>query len=223
LYDTNYYKQNKEKFLRWQREYRLKNKDKIKIKRKEYDEKNKKHQLELKRIWRINNMEKVKAQKKKDGAKYYLTNKEKLLPGKRKQGKEYYQKNRDRIRAYHKARSQLPHVKARKAELARIRRRENPQSNRSDSLELQFAKNRVRLRDGNKCQWQGCVMDFRQSRIDVHHIFPKSEHPELELEERFMICYCVSHHAYWHMMRGDHYFKMINPDLEQETEVSGRD
>ena len=82
-------------------------------------------------------------------------------------------------------------------------RRNNPGSSRTFSLDLQLSMNNVRKRDNNTCQWAGCNLTHREAPIHVHHIFPRSEHPELELVEQYMICYCANHHGIWHRYRGD--------------------
>jgi len=63
--------------------------------------------------------------------------------------------------------------------------------------------NNVRKRDNNTCQWQGCGLTHKQAPVEVNHIFPKSEYPELQLVEQYMICYCLNHHVVWHLYRGD--------------------
>lgn len=128
------------------------------------------------------------------------------------------QKNKKSLEWYYQhreAHSQIPEVKARRTFMARINRRNNPQSNRSDSLEVQFAKNHVRKIQNNTCQWQGCGLTFKQAPIHVHHIFPVNEYPELEEEEKYMICYCANHHCLFHRYRGDWYSEMINPAYQQ--------
>lgn len=79
----------------------------------------------------------------------------------------------------------------------------NPRSNKHYSIELQSAMSNVRKRDNNTCQWYGCGLTNREAPIHVHHIFPRSEYPELELVEEYMICYCGNHHGLWHRYRGD--------------------
>lgn len=137
--------------------------------------------------------------------------------------KEYYEKNKDKIAEYTKRHNQIPEVKTRRNELARIRRRNNPTSNRSGSIELQITMNNVRRRDNNTCMWQGCGLSFKQAPIHVHHIFPRSKYPELELVERFMICYCANHHGLWHMYKGDNYHHFIGTAMDQVIEMRGRD
>lgn len=84
----------------------------------------------------------------------------------------------------------------------------NPHSS-GGNFELRLAIDSVKKRDKNTCQWQGCGLTFEQTTIDVHHIFPRKEYPELELIQRYMICYCVAHHYFWHKMKGDHYYHLI--------------
>lgn len=85
----------------------------------------------------------------------------------------------------------------------------NPRSNTNYSPELQESTDNVRKRDNNTCQWQGCGLTHRETIIHVHHIFPKSEYPDWELIEQYMICYCQWHHGLWHRYRGDYYANLI--------------
>ena len=207
MYDRDYYLKNKEKFLEWQRQYRKKNKERVIEHRKEYYDKPevKERRKLLKKEWKQRNKEKVKKQNRKDLKKWYYKNRERLLPLKREQTKIYYQKNREKIREYEKNHSQIPEVKARRRYMESIRRKKNPRSNRSLPLDLQFAMNQVRKRDGNKCKWQGCNLTFKEAPIHIHHIFPISEYPELQYEQRYMISYCANHHGLFHRYKGDPY------------------
>jgi len=121
---------------------------------------------------------------------------------KRKKDIEYYHNNPDKFKARQ-----------------RIYRRENPRSGAGMSYDLQDAMNNVRLRDNNTCQWYKCGITSRQMSIHVHHIFPKSEYPELELVEQYMICYCAGHHALFHRYRGDPYSEMISWRTEYEGDI----
>lgn len=217
VYNKNYYLSNKKRFLEWQKEYRLKNKEKVQKHRVDYQNKPeiRSRRALLRKRLRIIKRKEYLEKRKKDDKKYYLKTRERQLIYKRNHGKEYYQKNKEKIRIWQKKHSQLPEIKARRAELARIRRRNNPQSNRSIPLDLQFVMNQVRIRDKNTCQWQGCGLTFKQSPIHVHHIFPRSEYPELEHIEKYMICYCANHHGMFHRYRGDHYSEMIKPRYQE--------
>jgi hypothetical protein len=82
-----------------------------------------------------------------------------------------------------------------------------PHSRRDLPLALQVSMNNVRVRDKNTCQWYNCTKSGRG--INVHHIFPKSEYPQLQYEEKYMICYCTEHHKQWHKARGDKYHRLI--------------
>jgi hypothetical protein len=84
---------------------------------------------------------------------------------------------------------------------SRKRVKEYPRSSRHGSLQEYVAMMNVRLRDKNHCKWYGCNKSIRN--IHVHHIFPRSEYPELREIERYMICYCDQHHKKWHDARGD--------------------
>jgi len=81
--------------------------------------------------------------------------------------------------------------------------KENPWSGKIGSIELQIAMNNVRKRDHNTCQWRNCGLTHKETSIHVNHIFPRSEYPELELIEKYMICYCLDHHIKFHAHRGD--------------------
>lgn len=93
-------------------------------------------------------------------------------------------------------------------------RRNNPGSCRSYSLELQLAMNKVRKRDNNTCQWFECGLTHREAPIHIHHIFPRSQYPELELIEQYMICYCANHHGLWHRYRGDGLANFLSRTME---------
>ena len=82
---------------------------------------------------------------------------------------------------------------------------EYARSGSQGDLILYNAMNRVRKRDNNSCQWYKCRKSSKKDHIiiHVHHIFPKSEYPDLMYKEEYMICYCKFHHSYWHEMRGD--------------------
>lgn len=64
----------------------------------------------------------------------------------------------------------------------------------------------VRARDNNICKWYGCNSI---KNTQIHHIFPRSEYPELRCVEKYMICYCKPHHKQWHQARGDKYHNLI--------------
>lgn len=103
-----------------------------------------------------------------------------------------------------------------KREYQRKWNKENPRSGTIGSPELKIRMDNIRARDKNTCQWFNCGLTYKQVPIHVHHIFPRSEYPELELEEKYMICYCANHHGLFHRYRGDkcYTFLMNNP---QET------
>lgn len=107
--------------------------------------------------------------------------------------REWKTKNKDHIEEYN-----------------RKYRLENPKSRHyQDDIELQLAINNVRIRDKNTCQWYKCRLTHKEITIDVNHIFPISEYPDLRYIEQYMICYCKKHHSLWHEFRGDPYYKMI--------------
>ena len=190
-----YYK-NREQQIQKNREWKIKNREHMLLQKKKYQKENRELIEQRKKKYRIT--ERAKELKKKDDAKYYAKNKTNpiFLEKKHKRNKEY---------------SKRPDVRARANMLDRIRRKENPRSARrqNDSIEIQIAMNNVRKRDKNTCQWQGCGLTFRQVPIHVHHIFPRSEYPDLVEIEQYMICYCANHHGLWHRFRGDSYSEMI--------------
>lgn len=158
------------------------------------------NQKEYKKKWSKENKEKINLQAR---------NWRKNNPERIKQiNKRWMIKNPE----YHKEYSKNRYMLNRERELERVKKWQmnNPRSNRSFSYDLQDAMNSVRLRDNNTCQWQGCNLTHRQAPIHVHHIFPRSEYPELELVEKYMICYCANHHGLWHRYRGDNYSNLIN-------------
>jgi hypothetical protein len=230
-----YYK-HREAQIKKNREWKLKNRERMLAQKKEYHQKNRDKILKRKKQYCLLNQDKIKEYRErpetKEKQKQYRNNPEAKKrkttyararyqnPEIRKKKLEYHKihsqlpevkaKKRERNKLYH----QIPAVKARRNELARRRNKLNPRSNRSASYDLQDAMNNVRKRDNQTCQWQGCGLTFRQAPIHVHHIFPKSEYPDWELVEQYLICYCGNHHAYWHRMRGDPYHNMIYASLE---------
>jgi hypothetical protein len=212
---------NRTNQLQRMKEWRLKNQDRVKEYRSIHHLKNRDRINQHKKQYRLLHPEKMKAYRdshKEQSKEYRTRNRERILERRRKYQPLYYQKNKQKILAYGKKHNQLPHVKARRNELERIRRRANPKSNRRASYDLQDAMNNARVRDKNTCQWAGCGLTFRQVPIHVHHIFPRNEYPDLELIEQYMICYCANHHGLFHRARGDPYSEMI-PARYQERGI----
>lgn len=145
--------------------------------------------------YNIKNKERLKKYKQE----WTQKNKERILNHKR----NYYIENKERFSEYSKAKYQKDKFKI------ALRNRGKGKSGKKIPLDLQFAMNRVRIRDNNTCQWYGCGLQHKITEVHVHHIFPRNEYPELELIEQYMICYCAEHHAQFHAMRGDHYHKFI--------------
>jgi len=94
-------------------------------------------------------------------------------------------------------------------------KRYNPYSPRHGSLEEFIAMNNVRKKYFNTCQWYKCNRTPLNMIIDIHHIFPVSEYPNLRYREEYMIPYCIEHHAKWHKYRGDYCHKMIESRLKR--------
>jgi len=235
-------KQKKQKTLEWyhkhrefqiqkNREWKIKNRERMLAQKKEYHFKNRDKILKRKKRYRESHQDEIKAYRRRPDVK---KKQRERVQHKRDitnhaYDRQHYQKNRIRILAYGKKHAQIPEIKARRNETARIRRKDNPQSNRRGSIDLQLAMNNVRRRDKNTCQWQGCNLTHRQVSIHVHHIFPRNEHPEFELIEQYMICYCANHHGLWHRYNGDSYSEMIparyqeNGFVDEILSVRGRD
>lgn len=96
-----------------------------------------------------------------------------------------------------------PEIREKERKRLKEWKKNNPTSTYKFGLEQQIAMDLVRIRDKNTCKWYNCGKTHKETQIDVHHIFPRSEYPELELIEQYMLCYCVEHHTKWHEMRGD--------------------
>lgn len=224
---TEWYWRHREEQIKKNREWKIKNRERMLAQKKEYHLKHRDEILARKKEYR--KTERAKELKKKDDKLHWqrIKNSEPHKIKRREQRLKYFAKedNMKKRIEYLKEYNQRPHVKARAAEKSRIRRRNNPQSNRRGSIDLQLAMNNVRKRDHNTCQWQGCGLTFRQSPIHVHHIFPRSEYPDFELIEQYMICYCANHHGLWHRMRGDKYSEMIPARYQEDqlTTLRGRD
>lgn len=210
VYNKEYYLKNKERILEYQRQDRLKHKEKRLQHRREYKGKPeiRERLKQQRRKWRIKNKKRYLEQKKKDDKKYRLSHMDKI--------KAY---NRSDLR---KKRNKEFERKPERITYKKEWKRNNPRSNRKYGLELYQSMNNVRLRDKNTCQWYGCGLSFKQAPIHVHHIFPRSEYPELELVENYMICYCANHHGLFHRYRGDAYSELISPKY-QELIMSGGD
>lgn len=135
-------------------------------------------------IWRLKNKHKLKIKSKKSKKKYLSTEKG----------------HNSRLKV------QTKYNNSEKGKASRLKYRKN-----NSNLFL-FDKNmydcyiNVRKRDNNTCQWNGCKSN---KNIHIHHIFPKSEYPELKYIEKYMICYCKEHHSLFHQARGDRCWKMI--------------
>lgn len=64
-------------------------------------------------------------------------------------------------------------------------KRNNPVSHSYNDIKLSISMNSVRKRDNNACQWLNCKKILRN--IHVHHIFPRSEYPELQYEGKSVV------------------------------------
>jgi len=97
---------------------------------------------------------------------------------------EYYYKNRERLLQYN-----------------REYLKKYPRSSPELPYDIREAMNRVKKKQNNTCQWYECGLTNRETIIQVHHIFPQKEHPDLATNEQYMICYCWEHHNLWHKKR----------------------
>ena len=193
-------------------------------------------------LWRQQQKERAKINKRKHKEKYYLKTKlwhQSHPENRKKSNKKYNLKNKEKIHRYHKNYYNKYKEKIKHnnndwywnrggREKAFKRYEKNPKSTwRSEYPELLEAIENVRKRDHNTCQWQGCHLKYQRgiTSIEVHHIFPRSEYPDFELIEQYMICYCANHHGLWHRMRGDRYSEMIPARYQEDqlTTLRGRD
>jgi len=186
----------------YQREWKQKNKERLRLCSKQYYLNNKDRLIKQHIEYLTKNKDKRRAYE----IKYYHDNKPRIANYYRKNVDRitnYYVNNKDRIAQYYlNNRDKLIQYQAQWD-------KENPRSGAGLSYELQDAMNNVRIRDKNTCQWHGCGLTSRQVSIHVHHIFPRNEYQELELVEQYMICYCANHHGLWHRYRGDYYSELI--------------
>lgn len=152
----------------------------------------------------------------KSREKYRKIHREEL----RKKAIAYNMVHREERRAYQRVRSKTQSEKDRKhkhyldhkeeyIKRAKVWKKNNPVSTHRYGLELYLAMNLVRKRDNNTCKWGGCGKSYKQTKIHVHHIFPKNEYTELVYETRYMICYCTKHHRMFHKSRGDKYYRWL--------------
>ena len=137
--------------------------------------------------------------------------------------KQYYSLHRqeeiERVKSWNKTNRLLngDSVREYNRNYMRVWNRKNRRLYNNDFTELDAAIYNVRKRDKNTCQWYGCDLTCRDITIHVHHIFPRSEYPEFELMEKYMICYCWEHHALWHKHRGDKYWRCINGVVRERS------
>ena len=55
----------------------------------------------------------------------------------------------------------------------------------------------VLSRDGGRCVVGRLIGGDCSARLDVHHIQPREERPDLELDEENLVTVCSSHHPTW--------------------------
>lgn len=163
--------------------------------------KNKEKRYQYTKEWYQRNKQLLQVKNREYCKKYYLAHRKEILEN----VKLWVSKNKDHVREYKRRHGKIYGKKWREKNIDWVReyKRRNRRSSSHFSLEMQLAMNNVRKRDNNQCQWYGCGLKARDVPIHVHHIFPKSEYPELQLIEKYMICYCANHHGLWHRYRGD--------------------
>lgn len=70
-----------------------------------------------------------------------------------------------------------------------------------DSPEWLALRARVIARDGSKCLVGGLLGGPCRGVLHVHHIVPRAEAPELELDEENCGSACAAHHPMWEALR----------------------
>ena len=199
-YYRNYCLKNKERIKIRSKEYYLKNKKRILEKSHKNYENNKKRYFVYTKKWRKENPIRLRLNRKKN----YQKRKEHF---KQKAHKIYY-KDLEKSRAYQ--RQWYWKNRDKRIQANQQYTRNHPRSHsHTYSPQLEIAMNNVRKRDKNTCQWYNCKLTYRNAPIHVHHIFPRSEYPELQYEEQDMICYCANHHELFHRYRGDKYSTFV--------------
>jgi len=63
------------------------------------------------------------------------------------------------------------------------------------------ARERVLARDRHRCSVARLLGGRCRGRLHVHHIEPRDERPDLELDEGNLATACAAHHARWEGLR----------------------
>lgn len=166
----------------YDREYRLKNKEKMKAKQKEYFQKNKEKRLAYHKTWREENQEHLEKYRKvnKDrttefNKKYWAENKEQV----KKKIAKWRKENKERIRQYRKE----------NRERDRLQQKKWTQSDRGNKLSrLKTNAYRARKRklpnDFTPQQWEECIQHFdngcaycgeKSELLEQEHFIPVSK------------------------------------------------
>jgi len=178
-YDINYRRVNAEKIRQLSKEHYKKNRDKVLKRTRDYQKQNREQIKIQKREYR----KRTKERYMKWRIQYYKKNKEKLL----EKGRQYYRDNKEKI-----------------LKRCEIYRKNNPKAGGGgDNIEMRITMALRKRLDNSTCQWYNCGKTGKDTTIDVHHIFPKSEYPQYSIKLEYMICYCRWHHYLWHKSRGD--------------------
>lgn len=66
--------------------------------------------------------------------------------------------------------------------------------------ELKRARNKAwrELSAHIRAERGACEICGATEKLQVHHVLPKKQHPDLLLEENDLICLCARHHFLWH-------------------------
>lgn len=70
-----------------------------------------------------------------------------------------------------------------------------------NSPEWEALSERVRERDGNRCTLAWLLGGPCHPRLDVHHIEPREERPDLALEDSNCVTACAAHHPMLEALR----------------------
>jgi 5-methylcytosine-specific restriction endonuclease McrA len=70
-----------------------------------------------------------------------------------------------------------------------------------DSQEWRDFRDRIRSRDSHRCTVARLLGGRCSGVLHVHHIEPRSERPDLELDEDNCATVCAAHHPVWESLR----------------------
>ncbi len=171
-HNKEYRVKNKNKIKEKHKEYREQNKDKLKERNKEHYEQNKDKMNELKKEYYLNNKDKISKQRKeyreqnKDKIKeHYEQNKDKIREQRKEYLKEYYRQNRDKIKEHYEQNKDKISVQSKEyseKNKGKIKeyQKEYRQKNRDKKKEYQkeyYRQNRDKFKEEISCVC-GCVL-----------------------------------------------------------------